>query len=111
MVMKRERVTLKNFKNITKRQWNMDTQEHTDKYLGCCFSHIKDRDFSCEGKAVVIHVMLEGNSPMTFPDFRAEHRIGVLGRDCSLQEPQQARHLCRHFAYSTAGVLQLPERP
>lgn len=45
----------------------MDTQEHIDKYLGCCFSHIKDRDFSCEGKAVVIHVMLEGNSPMTFP--------------------------------------------
>lgn len=45
MVMKRERVTLKNFKNITKRQWNMDTQEHTDKYLGCCFSNIKDRLF------------------------------------------------------------------
>lgn len=45
------------------------------------------------------------------PDFRAEHRIWVHERDCSLQEPQQARHLCRHFAYSTAGVLQLPERP
>lgn len=45
------------------------------------------------------------------PDFRAEHRIGVLERDCSPQEPQQARHLCRHSAYSTAGVLQLPERP
>lgn len=45
------------------------------------------------------------------PDFRVEHRIGVLEKDCSLQEPQRARHLCRHFACSTAGVLQLPERP
>lgn len=50
-------------------------------------------------------------SVASLPDFRVEHRIGVLGRDCSPQEPQQARHLCRHFAYSTAGVLQLPERP
>lgn len=50
-------------------------------------------------------------SVTSLPDFRAEYRIGALGRDCSLQEPQQARHLCRHFAYSTAGVLQLPERP
>lgn len=46
----------------------------TQTYLGCCFSHIKDRDFSCEGKAVVIHVMLEGNSPVTFPTRRKKKK-------------------------------------
>lgn len=53
---------------------------------------------------VVISVIL-------LPDFRAECRIWAHGRDCSLQGPQPARHLYRHFAYSIAGALQLPGRP
>lgn len=80
---------------------------------GAITQHLKNYHYvslSLQGLEFQIRMVVTASVTL-LPDFRAQHRTGALGRDCSLQERQQAGHLCRHFAYSTAGVQQLPERP